>query len=243
MKLLNDSLYETAHLLQIGNIHSPGTDHGYLGMRITPDMLAANMFDRIKLIIPESNGISNYSFPGSHVANLLMAIIYESDELKEKSLVLAEKGLNKKIPNYIKSWIRCMRAILLKDCNQINEQLMEFCKNFTRCNDYGANGFNKRFCIEAHGMYNLALWAYNGELRKDIAMPTAFNFCQDLAIYQAEHDYMPGEVYYTYPKEYDIYNKLMRCEPPILRLKGEGKKRILDVNRFADDVINNLDKV
>lgn len=49
--------YETAHLEQIGNISDTGTDHGFYGMRITPNLMAANMFDRLKLVLPEENGL------------------------------------------------------------------------------------------------------------------------------------------------------------------------------------------
>ncbi len=45
-----------------------------------------------------------------------MSIIYKDFEFKEKALALSEKELNKKVPEYIKCWIKCMRAIVLKDC-------------------------------------------------------------------------------------------------------------------------------
>ena len=38
-------------------------------------------------------------------------------------------------------------------------------------------------------------------------------------------------------KAYTICNKIMRCEPPKMFLKGEGKKRVIDVHRFAQDVV------
>ena len=69
MFALNNALFETAHMMQIGNISSTGTDHGIYGMKITPHLLAANMMDRIKLVLPEENGLGNYSFYGTHIAN------------------------------------------------------------------------------------------------------------------------------------------------------------------------------
>lgn len=62
MEFLNNALYETAHLMQIGNISNTGTDHGFYGMNITPNLLAANMMERIKLVLPKENGLGNYSF-------------------------------------------------------------------------------------------------------------------------------------------------------------------------------------
>lgn len=74
MDFLNNVLFETAQLMQITNISSPEADHGYYGMRITPNLLAANMMERLKLVLPEENGLGRYSFSGTHVANLLVPI-------------------------------------------------------------------------------------------------------------------------------------------------------------------------
>ena len=237
MALLNNALFETAHIMQITNISSPGTDHGFYGMNITPNLLAANMMDRIKLILPVGNGLGNYSFSGTHIANLLMTVIYNDFEFKEQALALSEKELNKKIPEYIKCWIRCMRAVVLKDCDMFNEQLAAFCKAYMNCKEFGMNGFNRRFCVEAHGLYNLAIWAYGGELKGHIEIPSATNFCQELALFQEQNNYSTGGIVHIYPESMDICNKIMRCEPPNMFLKNDGKKRIIDVERFAQDVV------
>ncbi len=39
----------------------------------------------------------------------------------------------------------------------------------------------------------------------------------------------------------DIYNKIMRCKPPKMFLKGEGKKRVIDVDRFVQDIAEKID--
>lgn len=241
MQLLNNALFETAHIMQISNISSPGTDHGIYGMKITPNLLAANMMDRIKLILPEENGLGNYSFSGTHIANLLMSVIYKDFEFKEQALALSEKELNKKIPEYIKCWIRCMRAIVLKNCDVFNEQLVAFCHAYTKCKEFGMNGFNRRFCVEAQGLYNLAIWAYEGELKKQIRIPQVANFCQELTIFQEKNNFSIGEIVHTYPETIGIYNKIMRCEPPKMFLAGEGKKRVIDVDRFAKDIVSKME--
>lgn len=240
MELLNNVLYESAHLMQISNISSTETDHGFYGMNISPNLLAANMMERVKLILPEENGLGKYAFSGTHISNLLMAIIYNNPEFKEEALTLSEKELNKKIPEYLKNWIKCMRAILLKDCEQFNEQLALFCKSYMKCKEFGMNGFNRRFCVEAHGMYNLAKWAYDGELGEKITMPQASNFCQELAEFQEKHNFRMGKVVHIYPSNMDICNKLMQCNPPRMYLIGKGKKQMIDVDRFLKDVMKNI---
>ena len=241
MALLNNVLYETAHIMQISNISSTGTDHGFYGMRITPNLLAANMMDRIKLVLHEENGLGNSTFSGTHIANLLMAVIYKDFEFKGQALELSEKELNKKVPEYVKCWIRCMRAIVLKNCNVFNEQLVAFCKAYMKCKEFGMNGFNRRFCVEALGLYNLAIRAYEGELKEQIMIPQVPNFCQELALFQKQNNFSTGEIVHIYPKTMDICNKIMRCEPPKMFLKGEGKKRVIDVDRFAQDVVIRLE--
>lgn len=237
MELLNNALFETAQLMQISNITSPGTDHGYYGMNITQNLLAANMMERIKLVLPEENGLSTGIYSGAHIANLLMAIIYDNLKFKERALVLSEKELTKKIPEHVKCWIKCMRAILLKDCEQFNEQLTLFCENYTKSKEYGMNNFNRKFCVEAHGIYNLAMWAYNGELKNNIAIPQVSNFCKDLAEFQEKNNFSMGRIVYIYPDNMDIFNKLLFCEPPKMFLKTDGKERVIDVDRFAQDIM------
>ncbi len=241
MELLNNSLFETAHIMQISNISDTGTDHGFHGMNITPNLLAANMMERIKLILPKENGLGSYSFSGTNIANLLMSIIYKDFEFKEKALALSEKELNKKVPEYIKCWIKCMRAIVLKDCEQFNEQLVAFCKAYLKCKEFDMNSFNRRFSVEAHGIYNLAIWAYDGELKKHIDIPQVSNFCQELALFQEKNNFSSGEIVHIYPESMDICNKIMRCEPPKMFLKGEGKKRVIDVDRFLQDIVEKID--
>ena len=97
MELLNNALFETAHLMQISNISATGTDHGFYGMSITPNLLAANMMERIKLVLPKENGLGKWSFSGTHIANLLMAILYKDFEFKGQALELSEKELNRNI--------------------------------------------------------------------------------------------------------------------------------------------------
>ncbi|MGN0395434.1 MAG: hypothetical protein ACI4EF_08730 [Coprococcus sp.] len=102
------------------------------------------------------------------------------------------------------------------------------------------DGFNRRFCVEAHGLYNLAIWAYGGELKENIVIPQVSNFCQELALFQMKGDYSIGKIVHVYPDSMDIWNKIMCCDPPELFLVGEGKKRVIDVNRFAQDVIDKI---
>lgn len=237
MEFLNDVLYETAHLLQVTNILSPGTDHGFFGLNITPNLMAANMFDRLPLLLPYENGLANYQYVGTHVANLLMSVLYEDVDLKEEAKKRALNALEKKNPEYLKLHIECMMAILDKNPNEFNDKINIFCKAYLKARDYDLNAFNKGFCIAAHGMYNLAKWAYGGLMKNEIQMPSASNFCQDLAIWQEEHDCVIGKNRYTFTEELAIFNKIRESKPVIMHLIKEGKKIFLDTERYFEEYL------
>ncbi len=241
-KMLNDVLFETAHIKQIENILNPGVDHGYYGFRITPNLMAANMMDRLELVLPEENGVSTWSYIGAAAANLLMGIMYDNRELKEDALRLANRQLEKKVPNCYRLFVECMMAIMQCDYAGFNEKINLFCKAYMSLKDSDMNGFNRRFCIEAHGMYNLARYAYAGAMRDKIELPTADNFCQDLALWQSGHDCKAGEVYYHYPMELDFYNRIMKCRPVQMHLIKNGRSRCIDTERYLKELIseNNL---
>lgn len=238
--LLNDSIHEVAHFLQISCVFNPGCDHGYFGMSVTPELLAANMFERIELLLPEENGLAKYSDDSTQIANILMAILYKKNELKTDALVKADKVLNKKsTPLYVKSYIYCMKFILIKDVESFNNELESFCSLYMNRKDITVNAFNRRFCIEAHALYNLALWAYDGELADKIRMPEAKNFCQELAYYQ-QHNKNDVGIKYTYPDDLDIYNKIMRCEPPKMYLTKKGNEQVIDTDRYFEEIVSKI---
>jgi hypothetical protein len=243
MNYLNDVLFETAHFLQMGDITSPGCDHGYHGMRITPNLLAANMMDRIKLLLPQELGISTYSFVGASIANILMAIMYDNRELKKDAEVIATKELKKKNPTYCQLHVECMLAILNQDYETFNYKINDYCNSYLKAKDFEFNAFNRRFCIEAHGMYNLARYAFDSVMKDKIAMPVAGNFCQELAMWQNEHGNAVGKTHHIYPESLDFYNRLVKAKPGQMYLIKEGKNLYIDTNKYLKDIINKNDLV
>ena len=194
--------------------------------------------DRVKLLLSEENGLGTYSYVGTSIANLLMGILYENEELKADALKIAEKELNKKNPTYCKLHIECMKAILQCDYEAFNEKINLFCKAYMSVREFGFNSFHKRFCIEAHGMYNLAKFAFEGALSNKIVLPTAENFCQELARWQEEHDRCAGKVHYIYPEKLEFYNRLMNSTPVQMHLIKKGRKNYIDTDRYLKDIIS-----
>lgn len=242
MQKLNDAIYETAHLNQISNILSTSTDHGFYGLRITPELMACNLFDRLHFVLPCENKLSMGRYIGAAITNILMGILYPENYSTDVVKTMANKNLSKKNPEYYKLHIECMIAILEKNAEDFNEKINLYCEAYKKNKEFDMNPFNRGFCIEAHGMYNLARWAYEGAMKDDIVMPIATNFCQELAEWQEAHDDTSGSILYSLPEDLSIINQLKCCRPVQMNLIIRGKELIIDTDRFLQDLIseNNL---
>ena len=240
MEYLNDVLYENAQMAQITNVASPGTDHTYYSYNIMPALMAANMPDRIGMILPQENGLANNSVSGTAVVNVFMGIWYQNPEFLNTGLAQAEKKLAQKISGFERAYLSCFKDIALKDSVSLEADLDELCKAHLKRKDFGMTAFTKGFCIEAHAIYNMLHWVYEGELQDKVKMPDQKNFCQELAIWQKDHDYQHGKVVTIYPDDLDIFNKILHCKPPKMLLVTQGKERYLDVERFAHEVAAQL---
>ena len=129
-----------------------------------------------------------------------------------------------------------MLAILDCDYKSFNLKINDYCNAYMKAREFGMNAFNKGFCVEAHGMYYLARFAFDGKMKDEIVMPSAFNFCQDLAELQNEKNNRPGEIVHVYPEKLDFYKRLMVAKPVLMYLREEGKKRFIDTGRYLEDM-------
>ena len=246
MELLNDYLFEIAHAKQLGLILDTGADHGLFGMNTSPYLLAANMMDDVKLLLPKENGFATYKHVCTPVANLLMAILYDDSEFSQKAIEQAQKEMTKKIAVYDCLHIDCMLAILQKDYNHFNEVINNYCEAYKKSRDFFQGALAKQFVIEAHGMYNLARYAFNGEMKEKIELPKADNFCQELAIWQNEHNNVVGKIHHIYPEDLDFYNRFMMSKPVKMHLITIPKEKetivhkgtITDNDRYLKDLIS-----
>ena len=242
MAMLDNALYETAIIEHLDCVTDPGYDHAFFAFRVIPQILAANIPERIEKLIPLENGPANNGYSaGPCIVNLLMAIWCENEELRGIAMEQAEKFLNRKITLLEKGFIDSYLGFLKKNPQMINEGLVELCQGGKKNRDSTEDAFTRGFCVEAHGMYNLAHWAYNGELEKDIVMPDEPNFCQDLANYQMDRGYKHGDLYSEYPENLEIYNTILKANPPVMHLTPPVRKKSnLDAKRFETELIEEI---
>ena len=88
---------------------------------------------------------------------------YDITELSKAAKESAQKQLAKKTPLYCQLHIECMLAILDCDYKSFNLKINDYCNAYMKAREFGMNAFNKGFCVEAHGMYNLARFAFDGD--------------------------------------------------------------------------------
>lgn len=238
MKMLNNALYENARLAHLNNLGATDNDHTYFSYNVMPDLLAANMVDHIPLLLPEENGMCTGSVTGTAITNLFMSIWYQREDFAKEAIPFAKKKLSQKIRDYDHAYISYLLAILNKDVSEASIQLELMCKGHRKLKDWGITRFTRSFALGAHAMYNLSHYVYDGTLDGLIKMPETDNFCQDLAIWQREHDYKPGRIVTQYPEPIDLMNHIMQTEPPTMHLRRDAKGNTsLDRKRFEKELI------
>ena len=135
MEMLNNALYETAVIEHLDCICDPGYDHAFFAFCVIPEMLAANLPDRIEKLIPREFGPANNGFSsGPTIINLLKAVWYEDEDVKEQVTEQAEKFLNKKITLLEKGLLECYLGFLNKDPQKINE-VEEYLRDLKKSGD------------------------------------------------------------------------------------------------------------
>ena len=84
------------------------------------------------------------------------------------------------------------------------------------------------------------------EMKEKIELPKADNFCQELAIWQNEHNNVVGKIRHIYPEDLDFYNRFMMSKPVKMHLITIPKEKetivhkgtITDNDRYLKDLIS-----
>jgi len=249
MSLLNDVLYQAACIGQISNISAWGGDHSYFSFHTIPEILASSSFARIPLLVPESLGICKNGHRAAKAKmNLIMALWYHNEMFIAEARKNAEDVLKTKLAVSDKESIAYLLSLLNDDADAASQHLDLFCAGKRKSQEYGETKFNKAFCIEAHGLFNLAHYIKNGKLDSKIKMPEQSNFSQDLAQWQKDHHYPQGSLFLKYPSPLDLVNTLLLLTPPANSLyqpysneKGRGKPDwYIDTESYKKAIINSV---
>ncbi len=247
MAALSRTLYHSARISVIKNHYPSGTDHGIYIWKLIPLVLAADSPELVSKLFPQKQGLSAYSGTnGNAAANLFLAIWYNDDNFGAIAREEAKRALSKKNTMLIGAFTRYLLAVLNKDADAASEELLLLCKGKKQDSNFGENSFTHSFCIQAHGLYNMLRYVYNGELYKKVSIPSESNFFFELAEWQ-ERNRCSGELLYSYDGSLSILNSLLTMEMPECSLgsagydsKGERtiRKKFRACDFFKESLIN-----
>lgn len=217
MKLLNDALYQRACEEHLYLVVDGGTDHArccaFGGLLYS--VMAANLWERVELIMPKALGATRNANRSVVVtANLLLALWYGEPALKEQSRREAMAKLGTKMTQYERSTILYLLSLLDGKPLEASMHLKSLCEGVKRLDKNTASKFQKAFCIEAHGLFNLAVrLGIQG-----VEMPVASNFSRELAKWQIAGGSSHGSLFFVYAEPLELVNAVLAVTPPAIKL-------------------------
>lgn len=245
MALLHAALRQSAMIKHTTLGVDSGCDHS-INIWTTLDILAAGLFARVPLLLPEKWGLSDNGHPVTiAIANLVMALWYKRTDFAAEASKRAQKVLATKQAASDVCILRYLMALLEEDVTEAGVQLDLYCKSVPKLRDAGLTKLNKMFWPYAHGLYNLASAVWGSEKASTMSKPEADCFLDDLAEWQIQHNYHPGALFFEYPQPIDVINTLISCTPPECVLhqpyletdKKYREKRYLHSEMFEQQMI------
>ncbi len=213
MATLNDALYQYACEKHLNN-GSDGTDHSSCCRHggALYHMMAANLWERVPLLMPKALGTAKNGMVVT--ANLFLALWYKDPAVIEQARERAIKALNRKSTLYHRASDSYLLALLDGKIDDASQYLKDVCNGAKRLSKDYTDDFEKAFCIEAHGLYNLAI-----HLGVDgVEMPETTNFSKEFATWQIENGSKHGKLFLEYPAPLELVNTVFAITPPEVRL-------------------------
>lgn len=245
MEMLHSSLLQSAMIKHVTLGVDSGCDH-CINIWTTLDILAAGLFDRVPLLLPEKLGMSENGHPVTlAITNLMMALWYKRTDFEADAIKRAQKVLATKQTPADVFTLRYLIALLEEDVTEAGTQLDLYCKSVSALREPGLTKLHKMFWPYAHGLYNLALIVLGREKASLMPKPAAECFLDDLAEWQIKHNYRHEALFFEYPVPINVINTLISCTPPECSLhqpyldtdKKYRDKRYLHAEYFEQQII------
>lgn len=230
MPALNDALFHIAAAESCRNWTASTPDFAYATVK---RLLAAGMFDRVPLLLPEELLDHDAWAP---MVTVFMALWYGREDVVPSARARAQRLLNGKLPRLYDAEMRYLLALLDGDPDEASAQLNQYVTAVARVSESGVGPFEKLFWPAAHGLYNLSWKVWPEARARSIALPEHDRFCDDLAHWQSENGFPPGTVRIEYPEPLGIINALLTTTPPRLHLLPDEKT--YDEARFRAELID-----
>ncbi|NDO83945.1 hypothetical protein CJP72_25410 [Citrobacter sp. NCU1] len=214
MEVLHSALLQSAMIKHVTLGVDSGCDH-CINIGITLDILAAGLFNRIPLLLPEKCGMSGNGHPVAiAITNLVMALWYKRTDFEADARKKAEAVLASKQAAIDLLTIRYLLALLDGNVTEAGNQLDLYCKNVPQVREYGVSKLNKMFWPHAHGLYNLAFAVWGSEKASAMPKPESDCFFNELSEWQIKHNYPHDRLFFDYPQPIDVINTIISSRPP-----------------------------
>ncbi|SHE54509.1 hypothetical protein [Pedobacter caeni] len=241
-EILNNVLYQvTRQRLLDSGMTASGTDHSNVLMTAA-SAFACNDFEIINHFFPKELPHSKGIYYTEVATNLLKVLYYKEDELHDGAIEKADKFLSKKITTWDKYVVSYFLSLINRDVTQADFCLQELCTAYQKMG-YPKSNLDKCFASEIHGMYRFARIIDEAFFNK-ISRPKHACFFEAFELWQEEHQYPKGRMFYIYPQEMDYMNKIFEAQLPVMSLIGakspKGREHYKDVEQFAADLTENV---
>lgn len=205
---------------------------------------SCNDYDIVGKILPVSAGFSTNSY-FREMTNLLMAIFYKDENMKNRAVAESRQYLQKKRKKYEQLICNYFISLLERDAQSAGTYLQEICKCIGRAtmiqnecsSNIGVNHLSENICLFGHGLCSIASYYLGDDEYAAMALPETKAFITEYEIYRRQHENLKPEVLISFSGENDFVNMVPVLMPDIFVRKPEN---YVDTERFHQELFQKL---
>lgn len=189
--------------------------------------------------------VKNYNdpfFPAA--AHVLIGLWYKDATILKWAVPDAERFLGRRKSTLLeKGMVSFLLDLVSGDMDQGSEDLLAVCKGYSKDKKYILG--LRPFCTFAHGLYCLAQIVLPKDAFQRLKLPEYKNFLPEFAMWRREHPEPDQSLWFRYPENMALFNKIYAAPPARLVLKQpdpDDKKQewfahgIKWVNSYVDEL-------
>jgi hypothetical protein len=239
---LNDVVYQTSrHTLLDQGMLASGSDHCNVLMEVLC-ALASNDYAVIDAFFPKDLPHSKGTYYTEVAVNLLRVLYHGENALKEEALSKATQFLTKKRTDWERYVVGYFVALVNRDASEASACLQKLCVAYQKAG-YPVDALDKCFATEIHGLYRFAQ-KVDASFFDKLTPPKHLCFSTEFEAWQQTQGYPKGKLFYRFPAELDLMNKILEAPLPTVTLHEvsypRGKEIYKDVDQFAANLTENV---
>lgn len=171
-----------------------------------------------RILPPELAQVKNCHDPFFPIAaHVLIGLWYKDEAVLEWAVPDAEQFLERKKSTLLeKGMVSFLLDLVNGDMEKGSQDLLVVCKGYPRDQKYVLGV--RPFCTLAHGLYCLAQLLLPEEIFQTLKMPKYKNFLPEFALWRREHPDPDRSLWYRYPEDMALLNKIYEAPPARLVL-------------------------